>query len=38
VDSHVNFTDVAESITENFNERRGEPGSDHAPVTAIFDL
>jgi endonuclease/exonuclease/phosphatase family metal-dependent hydrolase len=38
VDSHVNFTDVAESITENFNERRGKPGSDHAPVTAIFDL
>jgi predicted extracellular nuclease len=38
VDSHVGFSDVGDSITENVNERRGKPGSDHAPVTAIFDL
>lgn len=38
VDSHVDFADVAESITENVSERRGKPGSDHAPVTAVFDL
>jgi len=38
VDSHVNFSNVVSSITENFNERLGKPGSDHAPVTALFDL
>jgi endonuclease/exonuclease/phosphatase family metal-dependent hydrolase len=26
------------SITDNPNERRGELGSDHAPITAIFEL
>ena len=38
VDSHVGFSNVADSITENYTERRGKPGSDHAPVTAIFDI
>ena len=38
VDSHVDLPQVAGSIDENFNARRGQPGSDHAPVTAIFEL
>lgn len=38
VDSHVNFTDGLSSITDNPNLRQGKPGSDHAPIKAIFDL
>jgi endonuclease/exonuclease/phosphatase family metal-dependent hydrolase len=38
VDSHVNVIDALPSISNDPNLRRGKPGSDHAPVTAIFDL
>jgi endonuclease/exonuclease/phosphatase family metal-dependent hydrolase len=38
VDSHVDALGALPSITERPNERRGKPGSDHAPVTATFEL
>lgn len=38
VDSHVDILDSLPSIPDNPNERRGEPGSDHAPITALFEL
>jgi endonuclease/exonuclease/phosphatase family metal-dependent hydrolase len=38
VDSHVDALGALPSITETPSERRGKPGSDHAPVTATFDL
>jgi endonuclease/exonuclease/phosphatase family metal-dependent hydrolase len=38
VDSHVDIADSVRSIGDNPNARRGEPGSDHAPVTASFEL
>jgi endonuclease/exonuclease/phosphatase family metal-dependent hydrolase len=38
VDSHVDALGTLPSITERPSERRGKSGSDHAPVTAIFDL
>ncbi|KYC40242.1 hypothetical protein WA1_27300 [Scytonema hofmannii PCC 7110] len=38
VDSHVNVMDALPSISNDPNLRRGKPGSDHAPITAIFDL
>jgi hypothetical protein len=38
VDSHVNIMDALPSISNDPNLRRGKPGSDHAPITAIFDL
>jgi endonuclease/exonuclease/phosphatase family metal-dependent hydrolase len=37
VDSHVAATPIP-SITDNPEERQGKPGSDHAPVTATFEL
>jgi Endonuclease/Exonuclease/phosphatase family len=38
VDSYMDFTDALPSINDDPNLRRGKPGSDHAPITAIFDL
>lgn len=38
VDSHVNLLGGLPSISDSPSERRGKPGSDHAPVTATFDL
>lgn len=38
VDSHVDTFGGLPSITDSPSERRGKPGSDHAPVTALFDL
>lgn len=38
VDSHVDFTNALPSVSNDPKERQGKPGSDHAPVTAIFDL
>jgi endonuclease/exonuclease/phosphatase family metal-dependent hydrolase len=38
VDSHIDLQDSLPSITERPRERRGKLGSDHAPVTAIFDV
>jgi endonuclease/exonuclease/phosphatase family metal-dependent hydrolase len=38
VDSHVNAIAALPSVTNDPNARRGKPGSDHAPVTALFDL
>lgn len=38
VDSHIDALGALPSITERPSERRGKPGSDHAPVTATFDL
>ncbi|MBE9080484.1 endonuclease/exonuclease/phosphatase family protein [Romeria aff. gracilis LEGE 07310] len=38
VDSHVDLLGGLPSISGNPNERREEPGSDHAPVTATFDI
>ena len=38
VDSHVDVLDGLPSISDNPGERRSEPSSDHAPVTATFDL
>jgi endonuclease/exonuclease/phosphatase family metal-dependent hydrolase len=37
VDSHVDAIALP-SIDNNPDLRRGKPGSDHAPVTAVFDL
>ena len=38
VDSHVDIINPLPSINDNPNSRLGEPGSDHAPITATFDL
>lgn len=39
VDSYVSNPDVPMvSVTDNPEERRGEPGSDHSPVTATFEV
>lgn len=38
VDSHVDVVGSIPSLGDNPNERRGQPGSDHAPITARFDL
>jgi endonuclease/exonuclease/phosphatase family metal-dependent hydrolase len=38
VDSHVDFTNVLPSVGDDPNSRKGKPGSDHAPITAVFDL
>lgn len=39
VDSYVSNTDMPMvSVTDNPQERRGEPGSDHSPVIATFEL
>jgi predicted extracellular nuclease len=38
VDSHVDAVGSVPSIGDEPNKRRGEPGSDHAPVTARFEL
>ena len=38
VDSHVDIIGAIPSIGDNPNERRGKPGSDHAPVTARFEF
>jgi endonuclease/exonuclease/phosphatase family metal-dependent hydrolase len=38
VDSHVDVVDALPSVSSDPSLRRGKPGSDHAPVTAIFDL
>ena len=38
VDSHVDRIGVLPSITDDPNIRRGKPGSDHAPIIAIFEL
>jgi endonuclease/exonuclease/phosphatase family metal-dependent hydrolase len=38
VDSHVDIFGTLPSITSNPGVRRGEPASDHAPITATFDL
>lgn len=37
VDSGVIINPIS-SITDNPGERRGQPGSDHAPITAVFEL
>ena len=37
VDSGV-ITNPIPSITDNPGERRGQLGSDHAPVTAVFEI
>jgi hypothetical protein len=38
VDSHVDIFGALPSVTPNPGVRRGEPASDHAPITATFDL
>lgn len=38
VDSHVDAVGSVPSLGDNPNERRGKPGSDHAPITAQFEL
>lgn len=38
VDSHIDFTNALPSVSDDPTQRQGKPGSDHAPVTAIFDL
>jgi endonuclease/exonuclease/phosphatase family metal-dependent hydrolase len=38
VESHVDIVGAVPSIGDNPNARRGEPGSDHAPITAHFEL
>jgi exonuclease III len=38
VDSHIDVLGSLPSISEQPSERQGKPGSDHAPVTAIFEL
>jgi endonuclease/exonuclease/phosphatase family metal-dependent hydrolase len=38
VDSHIDIIGAIPSIGDNPSERRGKPGSDHAPVTARFEL
>ncbi|MCF2146231.1 endonuclease/exonuclease/phosphatase family protein [Desmonostoc muscorum LEGE 12446] len=38
VDSYIDNIDTLPSVSDDPNLRRGKPGSDHAPVIAIFDL
>lgn len=38
VDSHVDAVGSIPSVSDDPNERRGRPGSDHAPITAHFNL
>lgn len=38
VDSHVDFKSALPSVSDDPTQRQGKPGSDHAPVTAIFDF
>ncbi|MBW4501998.1 MAG: endonuclease/exonuclease/phosphatase family protein [Scytonema hyalinum WJT4-NPBG1] len=38
VDSHIDIMDALPSTSNDPNMRRGKLGSDHAPITAIFDL
>jgi len=38
VDSHIDIEGSLPSLTDNPQARRGKPGSDHAPVTARFEL
>ena len=38
VDSHIDIFNGLPSIGEDPGVRRGKPGSDHSPITAIFDL
>lgn len=38
VDSHIDALGSLPSITETPTQRRGKKGSDHAPVTALFDF
>jgi len=38
VDSYIEMMDALPSVSDNPNIRRGKPGSDHAPITATFDL
>jgi endonuclease/exonuclease/phosphatase family metal-dependent hydrolase len=38
VDSHVDIFGALPSVTSNPGVRRGEPASDHAPITATFEL
>lgn len=38
VDSHIDIFNGLPSIGEDPDTRRGKPGSDHSPITAIFNL
>lgn len=38
VDSHIDIFNGLPSIDENPENRRGKPGSDHSPITALFDF
>jgi predicted extracellular nuclease len=38
VDSHVDIFGALPSVTPNPGARRGKPASDHAPITATFEL
>lgn len=38
VDSHVDAVGSIPSVSDDPDERRGNPGSDHAPITAQFEL
>lgn len=38
VDSHIDFMNPLPSLNDDPNLRRGKPGSDHAPIIAIFDF
>ena len=38
VDSHIDIIGAIPSISDDPNERRDQPDSDHAPITARFEL
>ena len=38
VDSHIDIIGAIPSISDDPNERRGKPGSDHAPISAWSEL
>ncbi len=38
VDSYIDVMDALPSVNDDPSLRRGKPGSDHAPIIAIFDL
>ncbi|WP_414570116.1 endonuclease/exonuclease/phosphatase family protein [Nostoc sp. CCY 9925] len=38
VDSYIDSRDTLSSVNDDPNLRQGKPGSDHAPIIAIFDL
>ena len=38
VDSHLDMIGKMPSVTPDPTERRGKPASDHAPITAMFEL